>query len=42
MPSALYWLWEIAFNFVNDIARILTGWYKLQKFSIKLCIKNLV
>ena len=25
MPSALYRLWEIAFNFVNDISRILIG-----------------
>ena len=38
MSSDLHRLWEIAFNFVNYIARILIGWFQLQKFSIKLCI----
>ena len=38
MPSALHRLWEIAFNFVIGIARILIGWFQLQKFGIKLCI----
>ena len=38
MRSALHRLWEIAFNFVNDIVRVLIGWYQLQKFSIKLYI----
>ena len=38
MSSDVHRLWEIAFNFVNYIARILIGWFQLQKFSVKLCI----
>ena len=38
IPSALHKLWEIAFNFVNDISRILIGRFQLQKFGIRLFI----
>ena len=25
MPSAFHWLWEIVFNVINDISRIIIG-----------------
>ena len=29
MSSALHMLWEIAFDFVNNISRIFIGWFQL-------------
>ena len=38
IPSALHRLWEIDFNFANDISRILIGIFQLQKFGKRLFI----
>ena len=38
MSSALHTQWEIAFNFVIDIARILISWFQLRKVSTKLSV----